>query len=1132
VTCLTCDDSLGDIDAEEFPLRKAWSGSNDFTLREWIIHTWRSKKAVPAAVKEDKEAVVVEIGRWKVGMLKGKHMHGHKNGLKTLLKLGPILWSGSDDASIRLWRCIDGECIEVVEDAHAGSVNKLAVVKCFVWSAGADGLIKEWSMTGDQRVCLRQVAPPGSEKGIYALLPLGHDVWVCGHHPSIQVYSQRDMAQTSTEDGHKPYVSNLIGVDRVESKIIWSTSFGDRKLKVWRHTVRGEEASVDELKAANILYQQEEETQAERIESYLKKMRALEESSSGQQGEIDLLQKQLEDQTAKREELEVELGTLQKIFEEAGLAELLKDPEALAAFLARAAALAVELRKLGIESLLEDPEEMARLLSLMNQLQEILERCGLSSLLEKPSELETMLLRYKAMQASFEKNGFSELFEDTDRLDKFLETHRQVRLSFQAAGFENLLDDAAAAEQFFQKRQADLESSAAASESVAALQAQLQQVTQDLEAMQGQRDALQRECDEIKDRLEVLRQIFADFGLEDLLSDPDSLRNFLRRHTALEDVLRKLDLGHLLDDPQELGRLLELMTRIKDVLQQSGLSSLFEDPKAFEDMLARYGAMKASFERHGFEELFSDVQKLDSFLERHRQVRDVFQDAGYENLLDDSHAAANFLRVYDQGEYDRVVMAKLRQVFGEAGQSNLLVEFEAASTTDGGECEDADFEDDDDEDEADEEPAEVDEDAEEAEEAEEEEPDEDEAEEDAGGKETKSITKEAKLQKPSAASSKAKQSPPRESFPALRAYLSRTTAFERVLRDEGMEHLLNDPPELGRLLRLIKSLMSTLETHGLKDAEKDPSLLAEILSAYRALQSAFREYDMEELFEDPEYALKAFLRNHHRIRAEFDKYGLGYLFDSVPSMRDFLAKYKDMEQELKAVKEARAGERLAQRDADMARLESRLLKKEEEIEDLKARLKEFEQLGDVSAVRKWKADSEELKRLQRIYNSTSSRLAELERALDLKEKEREAALEKERLMAVKYKELDIFKLDIIARELKALDNELGRVGSGVKSLSQDSSRLRNYDEQQMVSQHSNNLLDQCKLLRAHIRDVINKCLSETQKMHIGVGIDDYLAAGELKDGGTMIAAVYEEIERPDHGSSKAAKLRQQDERRG
>lgn len=31
----------------------------------------------------------------------GMHMHGHKNGPKTLLKLGPILWSGADDGAIR-----------------------------------------------------------------------------------------------------------------------------------------------------------------------------------------------------------------------------------------------------------------------------------------------------------------------------------------------------------------------------------------------------------------------------------------------------------------------------------------------------------------------------------------------------------------------------------------------------------------------------------------------------------------------------------------------------------------------------------------------------------------------------------------------------------------------------------------------------------------------------------------------------------------------------------------------------------------------------------------------------------------------------------------------------------------------
>lgn len=103
---------------------------------------------------------------------------------------------------------------------------------------------------------------------------------------------------------------------------------------------------------------------------------------------------------------------------------------------------------------------------------------------------------------------------------------------------------------------------------------------------------------------------------------------------------------------------------------------------------------------------------------------------------------------------------------------------------------------------------------------------------------------------------------------------------------------MDDPEELGRLLRLLKQLLATLDTYGLSEVERDPTRLAEVLSAYRALEAAFKEYELQELFEDPEYSLKAFLRNHHRIRAEFEKYGLGYLFDSVPSMRDFLAKYK------------------------------------------------------------------------------------------------------------------------------------------------------------------------------------------------------------------------------------------------
>jgi len=1070
VTCLACDDSVGDVDDDEFPVRKVWSGSNDFTLREWIIFTWRSKQNTPTEVSEDREAVIVDIGKWKVGFVQGRHMHGHKNGIKCLLKLGPILWSGSDDGSIRLWRCADSDCMEVVEDAHSGPVNKLVIVKSHVWSAGADGIVKEWTMTGERRQCTRQMAPPGSEKGIYALLPLGDEVWVCGHHPAIQVFSQRDMSQISEEDGHKPYVSNLLGIDRVESKYIWSTSFGDRKLKVWRHTTRGEETSVDELKAANILYKQEEETAAERINGYLKKLRSFEEGALKHQGEVEGLAQELAKKTRRCEELEEELAGFRKVFEEAGLGHLLSDFAALKAFTERGAKLEEVLRNLGLEHLLEDPGELGKLLQTMQQLKDILERSGFANILEDPSALEDILLRYSAMKKSFNENGFSELFHDVQKLDAFLRAHSEVRAEFQNAGFEQLLDDAQAAHDFFQERAEELARSLSNAEALAALE------------------------------------------------------------------------------------------------KESG------------DVLIHYNSVRKAFDDNGFPDLFKNTDKLDNFLRTHCQVRAAFSEAGLEELLDDAQAAKAFLEMHEQGAYDRQLIAKLRQVFEEAGQIKLLEQFETASTSAGGEDEQEflDEENDEDEeleeDEGDQEDAageEVDKETgqEEDDEDDDDDDDNDDEDEDRIGDEdgdSKPGRTDVKLKTEEAedtdagigAEDEAKESKPMKvdksrlaqkkhmrlqtklqrqgssspSFPALRAYLSRNSAFEQVLRDVGMEYLLDDPPELGRLLRLLKELRSILKMNGFSDVEKDPSQLAEVLSAYKALESAFTDHGFQELFEDPEYMLKAFLRNHNRIKDEFEKYGLGYLFDSVPAMRDFLAKWKDLEQELKAMKDANASGKLAARDAEMARLDARLTKKEEEIEALKARLKEYEQLGDADAMRKWKVDSEELKRSQRLYNSVSARVSELERSLEQKEREREEALARERFMSVKYKELDIFKLDVIARELKGLDNELARLGSAVKSLNQDAHKLKNYDEQQHILQLGDTMMDQCKLLRAHIRDVINKCLSDTQKMHIGVAIDDHMAAGDLKDGGTMVAAVYEEIERPDHGHSKAARLRQHDER--
>eukprot|EP00913_Durusdinium_trenchii_P008545 g8024.t1 len=489
-------------------------------------------------------------------------------------------------------------------------------------------------------------------------------------------------------------------------------------------------------------------------------------------------------------------------------------------------------------------------------------------------------------------------------------------------------------------------------------------------------------------RYKAMKAAFEAHGFDELFEDPVKLESFLGTHRQVRDVFEEFQQMHLLEDAEAARsffqqRQLDLedsfaaMTSEESSSTATTLKSLeaemAELRRQLQDLQEQREAMRASFEKHGFRPLFDDVEKLDSFLQSHREVRDVFQEANHEDLLEDAEKARIFLQMFDQTEDDRRFMAKLREVFEEAGQSRLLEEYEA--TTDAGDDDHADEEAEDEEDDA-----EAD-DAEEAEEADEPDERDEDVDEDEEGEEEEGEPRESLKDKPSEdtdelhTASKGKTvaaAPirPQQSFRALRAHLFRTNAFERFLREVGMEHLLDDPNELGRLLRLLKELMSILETYGLKEVEHDPTRLAEVLSAYRALEAAFKEYDMSELFEDPEYSLKAFLRNHHRIRAEFDKYGLGYLFDS-----------------------------------EMGRLESRLLKKEEEIEALKERLKEFEQLGDVETIQKWKADSEELKRITRLYNSVSSRLAELERLLAAKEREREEAEARERMMAVKYKEL-------------------------------------------------------------------------------------------------------------------------------
>mmetsp|Transcript_55828 Transcript_55828/g.133054 ORF Transcript_55828/g.133054 Transcript_55828/m.133054 type:complete len:1273 (-) Transcript_55828:147-3965(-) len=750
VTCIAADTEMGDAEEGALPRRRAWTGSNDFTIRTWWIDTWPAKGPTPEAVQNNPGTTVVELASgFKVGIYKGAVMHGHKNGVKALLRIGPTLWSGSDDGTIRLWNCADGSCNEIVEEAHKGSVLKLSIVRSFVWSAGADGVVKEWNLGGDKRTCTRKVSPPGSEKGVYALVPLGHDVWVCGHHPDIQVYTQHGMTQTGHYKAHDPYVSNVMAVDRVETRVVWSTSIADKTLKVWKHTIRGNQPNIDELRAANRLYEEEEEARAGRME---------------------------------------------------------------------------------------------KLVNRANSLQEELE----------------------AQNAEFKKK--------------------------------------------------------------------LEAMSEELAQSQARCGDLEKRCKELEEQWEGLRKIFAEAGLEHLLTDPEALRKLL----AVKKLFDEAGLGHLLQDPDLLKKFL----RLKEVLEQAGLDCL-------------------------------DPDGVQRFLDQAKTLVDAFKEA-------------------------------------------------------------------------------------------------------------------------------------------------------------GLQHLLDDPEALRAMLNAFKQIKDILEQYGFGDAIKDPSLLAEILSRYAGLKAACEEMGFPELFEDP-YNMKGFLRNYGRIREEFRNVNLEYLLDSPPAMRDFLAKNKSGENELKDLREA--AQRLADLERKCAEQAAKLDEQAKLIASLQEKLAAYEELGTVDQMRRWKAESAELAELKKSQGDKDAEIASLRKILEDKERERQEALERERLMSMKYKELDIFKLDIIARELKSVDGDFNLLGKQVKIMQTDVGKLRNYDEQQGIGGHGDKILQQCYDIRAHVRDVINKCLSETQKMHIGVAINDPLAEGKLQDGGVMAGYVAEEMEVPDYGSSKAARLRHTDEMR-
>jgi len=151
-------------------------------------------------------------------------------------------------------------------------------------------------------------------------------------------------------------------------------------------------------------------------------------------------------------------------------------------------------------------------------------------------------------------------------------------------------------------------------------------------------------------------------------------------------------------------------------------------------------------------------------------------------------------------------------------------------------------------------------------------------------------------------------------------------------------------------------------------------------------------------------------------------------------------------------------------------LKAELAKLQSKAEALRSELAPFEELGDLDACRKYKEASEMLASLKKGMTKQDEELERLRKELEAKMAERQAAMDQANSMAAQYRNLDIFKLDVIANELRGVDgeNELGLLGKSIKGFKDDTSKLKNYDEQQQMRNHGERMLSQCHELRALI----------------------------------------------------------------
>lgn len=103
----------------------------------------------------------------------------HADSISCLAFYNGLIYSGSWDKTLKVWRVSDLKCVESIK-AHDDAINGLVASKGIVYSASADGKIKAWGKEGKSSHCLKGILEGHKDVSFNSVIVSEDGRWVYG----------------------------------------------------------------------------------------------------------------------------------------------------------------------------------------------------------------------------------------------------------------------------------------------------------------------------------------------------------------------------------------------------------------------------------------------------------------------------------------------------------------------------------------------------------------------------------------------------------------------------------------------------------------------------------------------------------------------------------------------------------------------------------------------------------------------------------------------------------------------------------------------------------------------------------------------------------------------------------------